>query len=123
MIEQSQASLATRIGRVIVFFVLAYVTAYQVLHRSAQVQRGQRILVHGAGGAVGTAMLQLGRLLDLEMYGTASSPSTNWSPAWAQPPLTTGARTWTVRRATAWTRSLTRLAGTTLRRNYIQRVS
>lgn len=55
-----------------VSLVLSYVTAYQMLHRSAKIQRGQRILVHGAGGAVGTAMLQLGRLLDLEMYGTAS---------------------------------------------------
>jgi len=55
-----------------VSMVLSYVTAYQMLHRSAKVQRGQRILVHGAGGAVGTAMLELGRLLDLEMYGTAS---------------------------------------------------
>ena len=55
-----------------VSLVLSYVTAYQMLHRSAKVQRGQRILVHGAGGAVGTAMLQLGSLLDLEMYGTAS---------------------------------------------------
>ena len=43
-----------------------------MLHRIAKVQRGQKILVHGAGGAVGTAMLELGRLLDLEMYGTAS---------------------------------------------------
>ncbi len=55
-----------------VSLILSYVTAYQMLHRSAQIQRGQRILVHGAGGAVGTAMLQLGKLLDLEMYGTAS---------------------------------------------------
>ncbi len=55
-----------------VSLVLSYVTAYQMLHRSARVQRGQSILVHGAGGAVGTAMLQLGKLLDLEMYGTAS---------------------------------------------------
>jgi len=55
-----------------VSLVLSYVTAYQMLHRSAKVQRGQRILVHGAGGAVGTAMLQLGKELDLEMYGTAS---------------------------------------------------
>jgi NADPH2:quinone reductase len=51
-----------------VSLVLSYVTAYQMLHLSAKVQRGQRILVHGAGGAVGTAMLQLGRLLDLEMW-------------------------------------------------------
>ncbi len=55
-----------------VSLVLSYVTAYQMLHRMAKVQRGQRILVHGAGGAVGTALLQLGKLLDLEMYGTAS---------------------------------------------------
>ena len=57
-----------------VSLVLSYVTAYQMLHRSARVQRGQSILVHGAGGAVGTALLQLGKLLDLEMYGTASKP-------------------------------------------------
>lgn len=55
-----------------VSLVLSYVTAYQMLHRIAKVKRGQRILIHGAGGAVGTAMLQLGKLLDLEMYGTAS---------------------------------------------------
>ncbi len=53
-----------------VSLILSYVTAYQLLHRVAKVNQGQRILVHGAGGAVGTAILQLGRLLDLEMYGT-----------------------------------------------------
>ena len=54
--------------------VLSYVTAYQMLHRVADIQPGERILVHGAGGAVGSAMLQLGRLLGLAMYGTASKP-------------------------------------------------
>ena len=52
--------------------ILSYVTAYQLLNRIAKVQPGQRILVHAAGGAVGTALLQLGNLLGLEMYGTAS---------------------------------------------------
>lgn len=56
-----------------VSLILSYVTAYQMLHRIAKVKGSQRILVHGAGGAVGTAMLQLGKLLDLEMYGTASN--------------------------------------------------
>lgn len=56
----------------VVSLILSYVTAYQMLHRIAKVKGRQRILVHGAGGAVGTAMLQLGKLLDLEMYGTAS---------------------------------------------------
>ena len=55
-----------------VSLVLSYVTAHQMLHRVAKIKPGQRILVTGAGGAVGTAMLQLGKLLDLEMYGTAS---------------------------------------------------
>ena len=56
-----------------VSMILTYVTAYQLLNRAAKVQHGQRIVVHGAGGAVGTALLQLGRLMDLEMYGTASA--------------------------------------------------
>ena len=54
---------------------LNYVTAYQMLHRSAKVKPGQRVLVHGAAGGVGTALLQLGRLAGLEMYGTCSSRS------------------------------------------------
>ena len=58
-----------------VSLVLNYVTAYQMLHRSAEVRRGQRVLIHGAAGGVGTALLQLGRLAGLEMYGTCSSRS------------------------------------------------
>ena len=56
-----------------VSLVLNYVTAYQMLHRSAKVRRGQRVLIHGASGGVGSALLQLGRLAGLEMYGTCSS--------------------------------------------------
>jgi len=56
-----------------VSLVLNYVTAYQMLHRSVHVQPGQRVLIHGASGGVGSAMLQLGRLAELEMYGTCSS--------------------------------------------------
>jgi NADPH:quinone reductase-like Zn-dependent oxidoreductase len=56
-----------------VSLVLNYVTAYQMLHRSAHVRPGQRALIHGAAGGVGSALLQLGRLAGLEMYGTCSS--------------------------------------------------
>src|SRR5512139_500258 len=56
-----------------VSLVLNYVTAYQMMHRSAHVKPGQRVLIHGAAGGVGTALLQLGRLAGLEMYGTCSS--------------------------------------------------
>ena len=55
-----------------VSLILNYITAYQMLHRSAKVKAGQRLLVHGAAGGVGSALLQLGSLADLEMYGTCS---------------------------------------------------
>jgi NADPH:quinone reductase len=56
-----------------VSLVLNYVTAYQMLHRSAGVKAGQRVLIHGAAGGVGTALLQLGRLAGVEMFGTCSA--------------------------------------------------
>ena len=55
-----------------VSLVLTYVTAFQMLNRVARVQPGQAILVHGAGGAVGTALLQMARLTNLNVAGTAS---------------------------------------------------
>ncbi len=53
--------------------VFNYATAYQMMRRSVRVKPGQRVLIHGAAGGVGTALLQLGRLAGLEMYGTASA--------------------------------------------------
>jgi NADPH:quinone reductase-like Zn-dependent oxidoreductase len=55
-----------------VCLVVNYLTAHMAMHRAANVQSGERILVHGAAGGVGTALLQLGKLAGLEMYGTAS---------------------------------------------------
>jgi NADPH:quinone reductase-like Zn-dependent oxidoreductase len=52
---------------------LNYFIAYQMLHRVAEVQPGQRILVHGASGGVGVAFLQLAQLIGVECYGTASA--------------------------------------------------
>jgi len=56
----------------VVSLVVNYLTAYSALHRMANVRSGERILVHGAAGGVGTALLQLGKLAGLKMYGTAS---------------------------------------------------
>jgi NADPH:quinone reductase-like Zn-dependent oxidoreductase len=50
--------------------ILSWTTACQLLHRAARVQRGQRVLVHGAAGAVGQALLALGGLAGLELWGT-----------------------------------------------------
>jgi len=55
-----------------VSLVLNYTTAYQMLHRCARIKSRESILVHGAAGGVGTALLQLGRLTGVEMYGTCS---------------------------------------------------
>jgi NADPH:quinone reductase-like Zn-dependent oxidoreductase len=55
-----------------VSLVLNYGTAYQMMYRSAHVKPYQRVLIHSAGGGVGTALLQLGALVSLEIYGTAS---------------------------------------------------
>jgi NADPH:quinone reductase len=50
-----------------------YMTAYQVLHRTAMTRSGETVLVHGAAGRVGTAVLELGGLAGLRLYGTASA--------------------------------------------------
>jgi NADPH:quinone reductase-like Zn-dependent oxidoreductase len=55
-----------------VCLVANYLTAHMALHRVANVRSGERVLIHGAAGGVGTALLELGKLAELEMYGTAS---------------------------------------------------
>ena len=52
---------------------LNYLVALQCLRRVAKVREGGRILVLGATGGVGTAFIELGKLLGLEVYGTAAS--------------------------------------------------
>ncbi|HET6316624.1 MAG TPA: medium chain dehydrogenase/reductase family protein [Chloroflexota bacterium] len=51
--------------------ILSWTTAYQLLHRVARVQPGQRVLVQGAAGAVGQALLVLGRMAGVTVWGTA----------------------------------------------------
>jgi len=56
----------------VVTLILNYIVAYQTLHRSAKVQPGDKVLIIGASGGVGTALLQLGKLAQVSMYGIAS---------------------------------------------------
>jgi NADPH:quinone reductase-like Zn-dependent oxidoreductase len=56
----------------VVPLILNYIVAYQSLHRSAKVCPGEKVLIIGASGGIGTAFLQLGRLTGLTMYGIAS---------------------------------------------------
>ena len=52
--------------------ILNYIVAYQILHRSAKLKAGDKVLIIGASGGIGTAFLQLGKLANLKMYGLAS---------------------------------------------------
>lgn len=52
--------------------ILNFIVAYQTLNRSAKVKIGDKVLIIGASGGIGTAFLQLGKLANLKMYGLAS---------------------------------------------------
>jgi NADPH2:quinone reductase len=53
--------------------ILNYGTAWQMIHRVAQVRAAETALVTGAAGGVGTAALQLLRLAGVKTYGAASA--------------------------------------------------
>jgi len=53
--------------------VFTHMTAYQLLHRTAIVKGGESLLVHGAAGRVGTAVLELGAAAGLRTHGTCSA--------------------------------------------------
>lgn len=58
---------------VAVALVTNYLTAHLYLNQTARVRRGEKVLVHGAAGGLGSALVQLGCLAELEIYGTAST--------------------------------------------------
>ena len=55
-----------------VSLVLNYITAFQMIHSTARLKKGNTVLIHSAAGGVGTALLQLGKVMGLKIYGTAS---------------------------------------------------
>lgn len=55
-----------------------YITASLVLEKTAKVQPGERVLVHGAAGGLGSAILQLANLAGFEVFGTGSGKSTEF---------------------------------------------
>ena len=50
--------------------VLPYVTAYQMFNWLATVEKDGEILIHGAAGAVGRALLEMGRIFTARMFAT-----------------------------------------------------
>jgi len=53
-------------------FPVNYLTAYQLLVVMGSIRDGNSILVHNAGGGVGTAATQIAKLFDAKIFGTAS---------------------------------------------------
>jgi NADPH:quinone reductase-like Zn-dependent oxidoreductase len=53
---------------------LNYITALALLERFARLKSGQSVLIHGAAGGVGIAVLELSRILGLRAYGSCSAP-------------------------------------------------
>jgi NADPH:quinone reductase-like Zn-dependent oxidoreductase len=51
---------------------LAGLTAYQALTEALKLRPGRRVLIHGAGGGVGTFAVQIARSLGATVVGTAS---------------------------------------------------
>ena len=58
--------------------ILNYTTAWQMLRRVARVCAGQTVLVYGASGGVGSAVLDVARHMQLEVAAAASK---RWHPA------------------------------------------
>src|SRR3989442_365691 len=54
-------------------FPVHYLTAYHALTTVAHARAGETVLIHAAGGGVGTAAVQIARLLGLRVVATAST--------------------------------------------------
>jgi NADPH2:quinone reductase len=56
-------------------FPITFFTAYLAYWKAGLLEKpaGTRVLIHAVAGGVGTAAVQIGKILGLEMYGTSSS--------------------------------------------------
>ena len=54
-------------------FPVIYITAYMMMFDLGNLQDGDTFLIHGAGGGVGTAAIQLAKTKNVKIIGTSSS--------------------------------------------------
>jgi NADPH:quinone reductase-like Zn-dependent oxidoreductase len=52
--------------------VLSGMTAFQIFKHFAKVKKGERFLIHGGTGAVGSTLLQLCQIFDIQAFATSS---------------------------------------------------
>lgn len=58
--------------------VTNYLTAYQMIFRKGNVKKGDKVLIHGAAGGLGSALLDISRVLDLIPYCTVSQSKSDF---------------------------------------------
>jgi len=56
----------------------SYLAAYMLVHDEGELQAGDVLLVHGAGGGTGLAVVEMARLVGAKAYGTASPSKHGW---------------------------------------------
>ena len=54
-------------------FPVTYITAYMMMFDLGNLQEGDTFLIHGAGGGVGTAAIQLAKTKNIKVIGTSSA--------------------------------------------------
>lgn len=54
-----------------------FLTAYQALYRHSKLQRGEKILIHAGASGVGTAAIQMAKILGATIYVTTSKEKRN----------------------------------------------
>lgn len=54
--------------------ITVLVTAWNILHRAARIQKGESILIHAAAGGVGSVLVQMAREAGARIFATAGSP-------------------------------------------------
>ena len=55
-------------------FPLVYQTAWRMLIGRARIEPGETVLIHGAGGGIGQAAIQIARLAGARVFATTSGP-------------------------------------------------
>jgi NADPH:quinone reductase-like Zn-dependent oxidoreductase len=62
---------------------IAALTALQALRDQAHLKSGQKVLINGASGGVGTYAVQIAKAMGADVTGSAARATWTWSHRWA----------------------------------------
>lgn len=78
-----------------VSIILNYCTAYQILFRTLKVKKGDSVLITGASGGVGSALIDIGKHIELKMFGLSSLKKQDRLIEQGVIPIDYNSKTWT----------------------------